>query len=113
MSPDWAAPNNPYTPSHFSTTPPWVSTTDLCNATGNETFVIPSSYNGSSWDTSQLANGYYSVTVEAKDLANNPGMREVKVCVRNGSTGGGGVPCPPSVLTIDGDTTSSTCGLPC
>lgn len=90
----WGSPGNPDTRAQFSTSPDWVSTykintvdelfaPNVCPATADDTFMVPTSNVTSGWNTVGIPNGNYSVSVEASDIAGNVGTRTVHACVQN------------------------------
>lgn len=79
--------SNPSSALQFSTSAPWPSNSDYCNATTN--YMIPTNWVGSvpstigAWNTAGVSDGDYTVSVKAIDFALNATVRRVHVCVEN------------------------------
>lgn len=72
----------------FSTRAPWVSSADYC-ADGWQYGIVTNFVGGLAdaagrWDTTAVANGAYSVSVEATDFAGNITTANRRACVQNG-----------------------------
>jgi hypothetical protein len=72
----------------YSTRAPWVSSADYC-ADGWQYGIVTNFAAGLAdtagrWDTTAVANGAYTVNVEATDFAGNTTVRNRRACVQNG-----------------------------
>ena len=92
---------NPHTLAQFSTACPWMSDCDECSSGAlnacmtpgvNATFAVATSAPSAPWDTTAVADGSYTVTVEASDHAGNVATRTELACVQN---------TPPPACTLD------------
>lgn len=82
----WGVTGNTGTKEQFSTTPDWVSDADECSPAVSKTFMVPTGNSASGgWDTTAHADGSYSVTVEASDVAGNVTVRNIHACIQNGA----------------------------
>ncbi len=84
----WVEGNNEYASAYFSVRDPWVSNSDYCQETW--LYAVVSNFQGGMpdqtgcWDTRNIPDGKYLVSVEAADFTNNPPrVLTVTVCVDN------------------------------
>jgi hypothetical protein len=84
----WMEGNNEYTSAYFSVNDPWVSDSDYCQETW--LYAVVTNFKGGvpdqagCWDTKNIPDGRYLVSVEASDFTNNPpSVLTVTVCVDN------------------------------
>lgn len=107
----------------FSNRAPWDSNTDYCAETW--LYGVVTNFSGgnanaaSAWNTGAVANGAYTVSIEATDFAGNVTVRNVRACVQNGggcitdlmirdaTDDAGGVPYPGGVWWVSPDITAN------
>ena len=74
---------NSVTRSRFSMSDPWKSRFDECSPLPDRTFVVVTGPPSKPWDTNDIDDGDYMVTIEAKDLAGQVAVHESCVRVQN------------------------------
>jgi hypothetical protein len=87
MPTSWYAVNNAATLAQFSNRAPWISNSSYCNA-GWDYAIVTNYVSGmpnvaGNWNTTTIADGSYSVSVELTDLAGNVTVRNRRACVEN------------------------------
>ena len=85
----WYTSGNVASKTQFSTRAPWISNTSYCNAGWDYNIVtnyVAGSVNASGyWDTTAIADGSYSVSIEMEDFAGNKTIKNRRACVQNSS----------------------------
>jgi hypothetical protein len=90
MPTSWYSVSNAATLAQFSNRTPWISNTSYCNA-GWDYAIVTNYVAGmpnvaGNWNTSAVADGSYSVSVELTDFAGNVTVRNRRACVQNSAS---------------------------
>jgi hypothetical protein len=80
---------NAFSTAAFSNLAPYDSSSDYCATTWNygivTNFAAGTANTAGRWDTTAVADGAYTVSIEATDFAGNTTVRNVHACVQNGA----------------------------